>query len=64
MPPIAGWGDKGAHSFPKGISTKVNVIDRREYELIYFKVVIQNFGHYVMRVIYYYYYYHYYYKLY
>ena len=33
-----GWVDKRVHTFPKGISPKVNVIARLEFELIYFKM--------------------------
>ena len=38
-------GDKGVHSFPEGISPKVNVIERLEFELVYFKAAIQHFNH-------------------
>ena len=37
--PIAG-GNKGVHTFPKGISPKVNVIARLEFELAYFEAAV------------------------
>ena len=33
--PTAGRGDKKIHTFSKGISPKVNVIERLEFELAY-----------------------------
>ena len=30
------WEDKEVHTFPKGICSKVNVIERLEYELAYY----------------------------
>ena len=39
--------DKGVHTFPNGIILKVNVIARVEFELAYFKAVVQQFSHYV-----------------
>ena len=35
------WGYKGVHTFPNGISRKVNVMARLECELAYFKIAIQ-----------------------
>ena len=35
-------GDKGVHTFPKGISSKVNVIARLVFELGYFEVAVQH----------------------
>ena len=35
------WGDKEVHTFPKGISPKVNVLARLEFELAYYDVTIQ-----------------------
>ena len=32
----SGWEDKGVHTFPKGICSKVNVIAQLEYELAYY----------------------------
>ncbi len=37
--------DKGAHTFPKGICSKVDVIARLEFELAYFEAVVQHFSH-------------------
>ena len=39
-------GDKGVHTFLKGISPKVNVIAQLEFELCYFEVSVQYFNHY------------------
>ena len=33
-------GDKGAHTFPKGISLKVDVIMRPEFQLAYYDVAV------------------------
>ena len=41
--------DKGVHTFPKGISSKVNVTMRLEFELIYFGVAVQHFSHYATK---------------
>ena len=41
-------GDKGVHTFPKGICPKVNVIARLEYELTYDSAV-HRFNHYTTR---------------
>ena len=43
------WEDKGAHTFPKGICPKVNVIARLEYELAYYDSAVQRFNHYTTR---------------
>ena len=40
------WRVKGIHTFPKGISPKVNVIAWVEFELVYFKVADQHVIHY------------------
>ena len=32
------WGNQGVHAFSKGISPKVNVIGRLEFEHAYFEV--------------------------
>ena len=37
------WEDKGVHTFPKGISPKVNVIVRLEYELAYYDSAVHRF---------------------
>ena len=39
-PYLAMAGDKRVHTFPKGISPKVNVIARLEFELINYDVVV------------------------
>ena len=51
--PIAG-GDKGERTFPKGISPKVNVIARLEFELAYFEAAVQRFSHYDPQLSWYY----------
>ena len=38
-----------ADTFPNGISPKVNIIARLEFELAYYDVTVQNFIHYSMR---------------
>ena len=40
-------GMRGFHTFPKGISPKVNVSVRLEFELTYFKAAVQHFNHYI-----------------
>ena len=40
---------KGAHTFPKGICLKVNVIARLEYELAYYDFAVHRFNHYTTR---------------
>ena len=40
------WVDKEFHTFPKGIFSKVNVIARLEYELIYYDSTVHRFNHY------------------
>ena len=37
--------DKRAHTFPEGISPKLNVVTRLETELAYFDVTVQDVGH-------------------
>ena len=39
------WGDKGFHIFPKGMSLKVNVIARLEFELANYDIAAQHFIH-------------------
>ena len=34
--------DTGIHTFPKGISSKVNVIARLEFKLVYFEAVVSH----------------------
>ena len=41
--------DKEVHTFPKGISLKVNVIARLEFELTYYNSTVLRFNHYAMR---------------
>ena len=38
--------DKGVHAFSKNINTNVNVIARLEFELAFFKAVVQQLSHY------------------
>ena len=40
------WGDKGVHTFSKGISPKVTVKERMEFEPIYFVDNHQHVNHY------------------
>ena len=40
--------NSGIHSFPKGISSKVNVIARLEFELTNNDVAVQHLSHYIM----------------
>ena len=42
------WEDKEVHTFPKGISLKVNVIVQLELELAYFEAAVLHFNHCVM----------------
>ena len=39
------WEDKGAHTFPKGICPKVNVIARLENELASYESAVHRFNH-------------------
>ena len=43
------WEDKGAHTFPRGICPKVNVIARLGYELAYYDSAVHRFKHYTTR---------------
>ena len=43
------WGDKGVHTYPTGISPKVNIIARLVVELVYFKDAVQHFSHYATK---------------
>ena len=38
--------DKGVHTFTKGISMKLNVIERLEFELTYYNVTVEYGSHY------------------
>ena len=40
------WGDKWLHTFPKGISMKVNLIDRLDFDHAYHHVTIQQVCYY------------------
>ena len=40
------WKDKRVHAFHEGISSKVNVIARIEFELAFFEVAFQHVSHY------------------
>ena len=44
------WKDKGIHTFSNGISPKVNVIVRLEFELAYYDSAVQRFNNYTMRI--------------
>ena len=44
------WEEKGVHTFPKGISLKVNVIARLEFELAYYDSAVQRFNYYSTRI--------------
>ena len=35
-------GDKEIHNFPKGISPKLNIMARLEFELAYYEVAVQH----------------------
>ena len=39
------WGDEGVHTFPKGISLKVNIIAWLEIKFAYLKTTVQYFTH-------------------
>ena len=39
-------------NFPKGISSKLNVIARLEFEHVYFKAAVQHFSDYVFSLLY------------
>ena len=43
------WGDKGVHTFHKGICPKVNAKARLEYELAYYDFAVHRFNHYTTR---------------
>ena len=43
------WEDRVAHTFPKGIYSKVNIIARLEFELAYYDFAIHRFNHYTTR---------------
>ena len=38
-------GNKGVHTFPKSISSKVNEITRLVFELAYFEATVQHFSY-------------------
>ena len=40
------WRYKGFNIFPRGISSKANVITQLEFKLLYLKTGVENFGHY------------------
>ena len=42
------WG-KGAHTFPKSMNLKVNIIAWLEFKLDYFKAAVQHFSYYATR---------------
>ena len=46
-----GWKDKGVHTFPKGICSKVNVIARLVFELANYDSAVHRFNHYTMRTL-------------
>ena len=41
--------DRGSHTFPKGISPKVSIKARLEFEFAYHGVTVQHIKHYIMR---------------
>ena len=41
-------GIKWVHTFPKGISLKVNVIVQLEFELVLYDATVQHVNHYAM----------------
>ena len=43
------WEDQGAHTFPKGISLKVNAIARLDIELVYNDVIVEHVTYYTTR---------------
>ena len=43
------WEDRGVHAFPKDICTKVNVIRRVEFDLVYYDSAVQRVNHYTTR---------------
>ena len=45
------WEDKGAHTFPKSICLKVNIIAQLEFELAYHDSSVQRFNHYTTRTL-------------
>ena len=47
--PIAGEGDKGIHTFPNSISSKVNVIAQLGFELANFEAAIKHFSYHSTR---------------
>ena len=46
----AGLGDKGIHSFLKGISLKGNAIEWIEFELTYYEFTVLHINHCTMRI--------------
>ena len=42
------WGDKDVHTFPKGISPKVNAIMCLDFKLSYFEVPVLHFSHFTI----------------
>ena len=45
------WEDKGFHTFPKGICTKVNLIARLKFEHFYFGSAVERFTNYTTRIL-------------
>ena len=43
------WKDKGVHTFPKGISPKVNVVAQLEFELANYDSAVHRLNHYTTR---------------
>ena len=43
------WENKGIHTFPKGISLKMNVIVQLEFELAYYDSAVHRFNSYTPR---------------
>ena len=43
------WRDQGVHTFLLGISLKVNIIARLQFEVAYFDDAVKHVSHYTMR---------------
>ena len=46
------WGGVNEfHTFPKDISSKVNIKAWLEFELVYFETSVSHFNHYILKII-------------
>ena len=43
-------GNKGFHTYPEGIISKVNAIARLEFEYAYYEVAVQHVSHYATKI--------------